>query len=343
MRSTSFQEHVYNIQTIFNRLREANLKIQVDKCSFFSKETEFLGHVLTPNGILPNPNKIKDIMELKLPDTQRQIKSFLGITGYYRKFIKDYTKIAQPITKFKKKNARINKLDPLYINAFEQLKSLMTSHPILKYPDFTKDFKLNTDASNFAIGAVLLQDNHPIAYASRTLNEHEVRYNTTEKELLAVVWAVKYFRPYIYGKEFELRTNHQALKWLHTKYLGKDLNPRLQRWILSLGEYNIKIEYLKGKENYIADFLCRINTDEHQINELTEEVNSIAGREEDIESMRAMIHSQEEQIKEDINILETVVNRFKVQIIIQEDQVTRNEEIMGKTRVYVNADISEND
>ena len=236
-------------------LRQANLKIQIDKCNFVCKETEFLGHVLTTNGIKPNPNKVKDIVALKLLLIQRQIKSFLGITGYYRKFIKDYAKIAQPKTKYLKQNTKINKLDPTYINAFEQLKTFLTTHPILKYPDFEKQFKLNTDASQYAIGAVLLQENHPVAYASRTLNNHEIRYSTTEKELLAVVWAVKYFRPYLYGKEFELRTDHQALKWLHTKYLGKDLNPRIQRWILSLGEHNIKIEYLKGKENKICRFL----------------------------------------------------------------------------------------
>lgn len=353
--STSIQEHVSNVKTIFNCLREANLKIQIDKCNFFSKETEFLGHVLTPNGILPNPNKIKDITELKLPETQKQIKSFLGITGYYRKFIKDYAKIAQPLTKFLKKDSRINKLDPSYIHAFETMKTLMTTHPILKYPDFTKEFKLNTDASNFAIGAVLLQDNHPIAYASRTLNDHEIRYNTTEKELLAVVWAIKYFRPYIYGKEFELKTDHQALKWLHTKYLGKDLNPRLQRWILSLGEYNFKIEYLKGKENYIADFLSRINTDEHEINELSETINSGEERNQLLDaqpnnnllndniSMQATIHSQEEQVNEDIPYLETVVNRFKVQIIIQQEQIPRIETGMGNIRISINPKVTEQD
>lgn len=268
--STSLQEHSDSINKILSKLRDANLKIQIDKCNFFCKETEYLGHVLTTNGIKPNPKKIQDIVALKLPETVKQIKSFLGITGYYRKFIKDYAKTAQPMIKYLKKDTQINKLDPAYINAFEHLKKLITSHPILKYPDFNKDFKLNTDASNNAIGSVLLQDNNPIAYASRTLNSHEKNYSTTEKELLAVIWAIKYFRPYLYGKQFELRTDHQAIKWLHTKYLGKDLNPRLQWWILSLGEHNIKIEYLKGKENQIADFLSRINTDKHEINNLKE-------------------------------------------------------------------------
>lgn len=264
--STSLQEHVINVNKVFSALRRANLKIQVDKCNFFCKETEYLGHTLTKDGMKPNPKKIEDIVKLKLPSTQKQIKSFLGITGYYRKFVKDYARIAKPMTYYLKKDKQINKSDPSYINAFEELKTLLTTHPILRYPDFSKPFKVNSDASNFALGAVLLQEGHPIAYASRTLNEHEVKYGTPEKELLAVVWACRYFRPYIYGKEFLLQTDHEALKWLHTKYLGKDLNPRLQRWILSLGEYNIKIDYLKGKDNRIADFLSRINAESHEIN-----------------------------------------------------------------------------
>ncbi len=179
--STSLEEHIDSINKILNKIREANIKLQIDKSVFFSKETEYLGHILTPNAVKPNPKKIQDIEKLKLPQTEKQIKSFLGITGYYRKFVKDYAKIAQPMTKYLSKNAKINKLDPTYINAFEQLKKILTTHPILKYPDFNKSFKLVTDASNFAIGAVLTQDKHPVAYASRTLNTHERHYSTTEK------------------------------------------------------------------------------------------------------------------------------------------------------------------
>lgn len=148
--STSIQEHMNNINQIFRALRKANLKIQIDKCNFFNKETEFLGHILTRIGIKPNPKKVENIAKLKLPTTQKQIKSFLGVTGYYRKFIKDYAKIAKPMTYYLKKNKKINTLDPNYINSFEELKTLLTTHPILKYPDFNKPFKINSDASNYA-------------------------------------------------------------------------------------------------------------------------------------------------------------------------------------------------
>ena len=239
------------------------------------------------------------------------------------------------MTRYLKKNSKINTLDPSYINAFEELKILLTTHPILKYPDFDKEFKLCTDASKYALGAVLLQEDHPIAFASRTLNNHEINYSTTEKELLAIVWAVKYFRPYLYGKQFELKTDHQPLKWLHTKYLGKDLSPRLQRWILSLGEYNMKIEYLKGKDNKIADFLSRINTDTHEINNVFE-INENSEENNDNVSIAATIHSQEENLQVHIPIMETIVNRFKTQLIITDNFTNEFETIHNNRRIYIN-------
>lgn len=161
-----------------------------------------MGHILTRDGIRPNPKKVDDIVKLKLPTTPKQIKSSLGIT--VRKFIKDYAKIAKPMTSYLKKGRRINKLDSSYINSFNELKRLITTHPILKYPNFSKPFKINSEASCYALRTVLLQEGHPVAYASRTLNAHEAIYGTPEKELLAIVWACKYFRSYVYGKEFLL-------------------------------------------------------------------------------------------------------------------------------------------
>jgi len=298
--STSLEEHLQSIKKIFDTLRKWNLKVQFDKCNFLSRETEYLGHILTPEGVKPNPKKIETIKNLNLPGTQKQIKSFLGITGYYRKFVKDYAKVAQPLTKYLKKGMKVNTNDPSYIQAFEKLKRIITESPVLKYPDYKKKFQLVTDASDFAIGAVLQQDEHPICFASRTLNEHERNYSTTEKELLAIFWSVNYFRPYIYGAKFDLLTDHQPLKWLFVKTKGKDANQRLQRWVLRLAEYNINVDYIKGKENNVADFLSRINTETNEINLVQE------NREEDLRSEASMsnnvdenedqdtIHSQEE-------------------------------------------------
>lgn len=399
--STSLEEHLSSIKKIFDKLRSAGLKIQIDKCDFLSKETEFLGHILTPQGLKPNPAKIEVIKNLRLPTSQKQIKSFLGITGYYRKFVKDYAKIANPMIKYLRKGAKININDPCYVAAFENMKELITSHPILRYPNFNKRFKLVTDASNSAIGAVLTQEGHPICYASRTLNDHERNYSTIEKELLAIVWGVKYFRPYTFGKEFDLLTDHQPIKWLQSKHSGKDINPRLQRWLIQLGEYNMKVDFIKGRDNKVADFLSRINSETNEINSLQtncdlttnniktlsvnhmdehsdtqsdmenfstiahESMESDSETDSDLENLSTIaqgsmdlssetqsnmenlsiiahgstdmqtIHSQEEESNDHIPLLETVVNRFKLQIIFVEKKDKEHESVFNNKRIFV--------
>lgn len=345
--STSLQEHLESLKCIFTALRKAKLKIQTDKCNFLKKETQFLGHLLTTSGVKPNMEKVAIIRKLKIPTTAKQIKSFLGITGFYRKFVKDYAKIAYPMTRFLKKGQTVNTNDPCYIVAFEKLKHIITNAPILRYPNFNKVFKIITDASNFAIGSVLTQDGHPIAYASRTLNKHETNYSTIEKELLAIVWSVKYFRPYVYGKRFELESDHQPLKWLITKYSLKDINPRLQRWLVILGEYDFQLDYIKGKNNNVADFLSRINNDEINAiysDNFTEsfermfDCNIITdGNDNDeIDSMNVQtIHSEEEFLGDHIPILDTVVNRFKIQIVIVASKETCITNIFNNKRIYI--------
>lgn len=341
--STSLTEHINSIRDIFRTLKNARLKIQVSKCDFLRRETQFLGHVLTTCGVKPDPCKISIIQKLKLPDTGKKIKSFLGMTGFYRKFIHDYAKIAYPMTRYLKKDEKINTNDPNYIVAFEKLKELITNSPVLRYPNFSKRFKIVTDASNNAIGAVLTQDGHPVAYASRTLNKHETNYATIEKELLAIVWGVKYFRPYIYGQEFDLESDHQPLKWLMSKYSGRDISPRLQRYLIELGEYNFKIEYIKGKCNYIADFLSRINTESDEINMFNEGFinNGDIGNSGDSMDVQT-IHSQEEDLNDGIPILDTVVNRFKIQIIVVENKETDTVMVFGNKRIYIDKNDIEN-
>lgn len=235
-----------------------------------------------------------------------------------------------------------------------------------------------TYASNVAIGAVLTQDGHPISYASRTLNNHEQNYATIDKELLAVVWGVRYFRPYLFGREFELQTDHQPIKWLHSKCAGKDINPRLQRWLLQLGEYNIKIDYIKGKENIIADFLSRINDENREINAITQtedenqdesdiniEMNSLPScsvanlntnnevlkkvlegkfkRANNLDENQQIndsedvqtIHSQEQNLEDHIPILDTIVNRFKTQIIFLEHKEREFEKPFKNIRIFI--------
>ena len=209
---------------------------------------------------MPNPNKIEDIKHVELPKTERQLRRFLGMTGFYRKFIKNYSKVAHSLIKYLKKDAKINIKDPQYIEAFETLQLLIVSHPILKFPEYDMPFVITTDASDYTIGAVLSQEGHPICFVSRTLNNHEKNYSVTDKEFLAIVYSVNYFRPYIYGSHFKVITDRAPIKFLNSKYKGKEFSQRNQRRILKLQEYNFDIEYIQGKDNKVADFLSRIES-----------------------------------------------------------------------------------
>lgn len=268
--STSLQEHITSLKSVFKRLQENNLKIQLDKSEFLCKTVEFLGHVITPEGIKPNPKKIIAIKNFPIPRTAKEIKSFLGLIGYYRKFINNFAKLTKPLTNCLKKEKKVEHT-PEFVKCFEDCKNILTNDPILQHPDFSKPFNLTTDASNFAIGAILSQGpighDLPIAYASRTLNPAEINYSTIEKEMLAIVWATKYFRPYLFGIKFKIISDHKPLQWL---FSVKEPNSKLIRWRLKLSEFDYEIIYKSGKQNTNADALSRV-----QINTLEDDQLSI--------------------------------------------------------------------
>jgi hypothetical protein len=254
----TLEEHNANLRKLFQRLREVGLKLQPDKCEYLAPELTYLGHVITPEGIKPNPFKIKAVASFPEPTCTKQIKQFLGLASYYRKFIKDFSKIARPLNQLLCKNKTFN-FTAECRRAFETLRDKLCSAEVLMFPDFSKPFYLTTDASDFAIGAVLEQldsnnQRRPIAYASRALNSAEQNYSTIEKELLSIVWHVKHFRPYLYGRKFIIRTDHQPLTWLFNL---KDPSSRLMRWRIKLEEYDYTIEYVKGVLNATADALSR--------------------------------------------------------------------------------------
>jgi hypothetical protein len=176
-----------------------------------------LGHIITENGIKPDPKKIRAVIDFPAPTTVKEIKSFLGLSGYYRKFINSYSSIAKPITNLLKKGVTYN-WDHKCDEAFNKLKSSLCSEPVLQYPDFSKKFILTTDASGKAVAAVLSQgevgSDLPISYASRTLSKSENNYSTTELECLAIIFGVKQFRPYLYGRKFIIVSDHRPLTWL---------------------------------------------------------------------------------------------------------------------------------
>lgn len=318
--ATSLEEHIQNLRIVFRRLKESNFKIQTDKSEFLHKEIEFLGHIVSTEGIKPNPSKIQTIKDFPIPKTQKEIKSFLGLVGYYRKFIKDFARIVKPMTVCLKKGRKVT-LDSEYTGAFETCKNLLINDPILQYPDFTKPFILTTDASNYAIGAILsqgpLNSDRPICYASRTLSVSETNYSTIEKELLAIVWATKYFRPYLYGQKFLIVTDHRPLTWIMSL---KDPNSKLIRWRLKLEEYNYEIIYKKGKCNTNADALSRIQSE--RTSELLE-VNMANDTNDDIPEQRAnesTIHSCDENLGDYIPLSERPINEFNLQIIFEKTE-----------------------
>ena len=273
--SSSLEDHVKDIRKIFQKLKDARLKIQIEKCYFFRREVQFLGHTVSEDGVRPNSDKIEIIKTWPVPKTEKELKQFLGTIGYYRRFIRDFAKMIKPLTQLLRKESEFQ-FTSKEIACFEKCKSLLTMDPILAYPDYTKEFILTTDASNFAVGAVLSQGqigkDRPIAYASRTLNKSEENYCTTEKELLAIVWAVKQFRQYLYGRKFKLVTDHRPLI-----YASSSLNQKIVRWNLVLTEFDFETIYRPGKENVVADALSRIRpnfaSNEIGVNELNGETN----------------------------------------------------------------------
>lgn len=288
--SKSLPEHIEKLKAVFERFRKTNLKVQLDKSHFLRKEVLYLGHTITSEGLKPNNDKIDAVLKYPIPKTVTEIKSFLGLVGYYRKFIKDFAKITRPLTACLKKGRKIV-INDEFKESFETCKKLLTNAPLLQFPDFEKPFVLTTDASNYAIGAVLSQgtigNDKPVAYASRTLSDTESRYSTIEKELLAVIWAVKHFRPYLYGKKFVIYTDHRPLAWL---YSLKEPNSKLTRWRLRLEEYDFEIRYKKGQQNTNADALSRIR------------INAL---DDDLESTFVNIDDNDDRIKDIINELNT--------------------------------------
>lgn len=304
--STSLQEHIISLNKVFTKLREANLKVQLDKSEFLHKEIAFLGHIVTSEGVKPNPDKIKAIQNFPIPRNEKQIKSFLGLLGYYRKFIKNFALITKPMTECLRKDSVIN-LNETYINCFEKCKKLLCEDPILQYPDFEQPFLVTTDASNVAIGAILSQgiigQDLPICYASRTLTKTEQNYSTVEKELLAIVWATKYFRPYLFGRKFTIITDHKPLTWLFSL---KEPNSKLVRWRLKLEEFDYNIIYKKGIQNANADALSRIQITPNHI-----EVNNTESS-SSVEDTPSMLSTPDDLIPTTKNS----TNMFERQLVI---------------------------
>ncbi|GJZ32768.1 reverse transcriptase domain-containing protein [Tanacetum coccineum] len=254
----SFDLCLSNLEKMLKRCEDTNLVLNWEKCHFMCREGIVLGHKISKSGIEVDHAKVDVIAKLPHPTTVKGVRSFLGHAGFYRRFIQDFSKIARPMTHLLEKETPFV-FSKDCIDAFETLKKKLTEAPILVVPDWNLPFELMCDASDFAIGAVLGQRKmkhfQPIHYASKTMTEAQIHYTTTEKEMLAVVYAFEKFRPYLVLSKSIVYTDHSALKYLMNK---QDAKPRLLRWVLLLQEFDITIRDKKGSENLAADHLSRL-------------------------------------------------------------------------------------
>ncbi|GFS88613.1 transposon Tf2-9 polyprotein [Trichonephila clavipes] len=262
--SETFEKHMFDLKTIFERLLHFKLKANREKCHFASSRVKYLGFWITQKGIEVDPEKVASILDIPPPKNVKELQSFLQTCSWFRRYIQDFVKISRPLSYLTKKKVKWQwGFDQQ--NAFQTLKNSLTTPPVLKKEDGTKPYIIRTDASNYALGAVLLQgegsDEHPIEYASRLLTPAERNYSTTEREALAVVWALKKFRGYIEGTEITVASDHQPLKWLLNL---KSPTGRLARWALEIQSFNLKVQYIPGKAIVVADMLSRPVTQEEE-------------------------------------------------------------------------------
>ena len=263
----SFDMCLTNLSQVLQRCEETNLVLNWEKCHFMVQEGVVLGHKISSRGIEVDKAKVEVIEKLPPPTSVKGVRSFLGHAGFYRRFIKDFSKITKPLCNLLIKDAPFKITDECLI-AFNRLKRELISAPIITAPDWNLPFELMCDASDYAIGAVLGQRKenrlHVVYYASRTLNNAQLNYATTEKELLVIVFAFDKFRPYLIGAKIIVYTDHSVIKYLLKK---KDAKSRQIRWVLLLQEFDLEIRDKKGAENLVADHLSRL--------ELSKEIENI--------------------------------------------------------------------
>ena len=265
--SENEHEHFDHIRQVLKILADNSLYAKWEKCSFCKPVMDFLGHVVSAKGIAVDPDKIKAIVSWPTPESVKDIQRFLGLANYYRRFCRSFARIASPITDLLRKDTPFV-WDAPQQQAFASLKELLTSTPVLRSPDPTAPFRVETDSSGFAIGAVLLQKHgrhwHPVAYLSRKMNQAERSYPIQEQELLALVYALKKWRHYLFGHPVQAYTDHESLThW--QKY--RNITGRKARWVALLDEFPVEILYRPGSSNIVADTLSR--RPDHQANALS--------------------------------------------------------------------------
>ena len=261
--SNSFEEHIKHLESVFGRLKQCNMVIKPEKLSLCKSEVQYLGHIVGNGIVKPTTDNENKIKEKTLPQTMEEVRSFTMCANYYRRFIPKFAHIAKPLTDIMRSNVKGKKtkvqLKPDAIKAFNKLKEAITSSPVLALPDLDKPFEVRTDASDYAIGGVLFQrtetgEERPVCFGSRVLTFTERHYSASEREMLAIMYFIRYWRPYLWGTQFKVYTDHSPLREIKTE---RDITRRLTRMILKLQEYDFTLFYTPGKENTVADALSR--------------------------------------------------------------------------------------
>jgi hypothetical protein len=251
--SQSAEEHGQHLRIVLGKLCDHQLYAKFTKCEFWLQKVSFLGHILTAEGVIVDPEKVIAVANWKRPASVTEIQSFLGLTGYYKRFIEGFSKITRPVTMLLQKD---NKLQ--WINACErsfcELKRKLTTALVLVLPDIQKDFTIYCDASRQCLCCVLMQEERVVAYTSRQLKTHEQNCPTHDLELAVVVHTLKIWRHYLIGNKCEIYMDHKSLKYIFTQ---SDLNLKQRRWLELIKNYNLKIHYHPGKANIVVDALNR--------------------------------------------------------------------------------------
>ncbi|KAK2374423.1 putative mitochondrial protein [Trifolium repens] len=251
--SKDSQEHAEHLRIVLEVLREKQLYAKFSKCEFWLSEVKFLGHVISQGGVSVDPSKVEAVLNWERPRSVTEVRSFLGLAGYYRRFILGFSEIALPLTRLTRKGAAFD-WDAACEWSFRTLKEKLTTVPVLVIPDPTRKYVVYCDASNKGLGCVLMQDGAVVAYASRQLKPHDQNYPTHDLELAAIIFALKIWRHHLFGVQFDLFSDHKSLKYLFDQ---KELNMRQRRWMEYLKDFDFNLNYHPGKANVVADALSR--------------------------------------------------------------------------------------
>ena len=270
----SFKDHLKQLEEIFRRCQKTNIKLNADKCRFGLNEIDYLGYIITPKGIKPNPKKIKAIQAMERPSTVTEVRRLIGMVQYYRDLWPRRSHILEPFTAISagKKGTKIKWTSELE-TAFKEVKKMVCQETLLTYPDWTKPFDIHTDASDYQLGAVIFQQGKPIAFFSRKLNNAQKNYTTTEKELLSIVECVKEFRNILFGYPIRVFSDHKNL--VHSTTLSQ--SQRVMRWRLILEEFGPDIQHVSGEDNVVADAMSRLPTTNQDQRELRTDAQGLSG------------------------------------------------------------------